>query len=247
MPATPSIRPRRLDAQAGLQPYEIEAREDPGVTSFAGLPLAIEAYEALGLDEVARRSVRAKQRDRGVSDAEWVRLFVMLHFAGGEHISDLEAFLKDAGLRRVWPILGSVTERAAYDFLYRFDDGLTATTGKAVIRPEHPALQGLAHVRDRIVDRVQRLRPVRVATLDADASIHEANKREALWTYDKVRGYQPYAITWAEQGLIVRDQFRDGNVGAGYRTLPEIQAAFASLPSGIEKRLFRSDSACYES
>lgn len=91
--------PRRLDCRAGLVPYEIESREDPGVTSFAGLPLAIEAYEALGLSEAARLHVRAKERDRGVSDAEWVRLFVMLHFAGGEHIADIDAFLKDAGLR----------------------------------------------------------------------------------------------------------------------------------------------------
>ena len=36
MPATSSARPRRLDAQAGLLAYEVEAREDPGVTSFAG-------------------------------------------------------------------------------------------------------------------------------------------------------------------------------------------------------------------
>ena len=247
MQADPSLtRSRRLDRRAGLQAYEIEDREDPGVTSFAGLPLAIEAYAALGLDEVARDHVRAKTRNRGVADAEWARLFVILHFAGGEHVSDLDALLKDAGLRRMWPLLDKINERRAYDFLYRFEDGLEATPGKAVIRPECPALQGLGRMRDHLVDRVQRLHPVKVATLDADASIHEANKREALWTYDKVRGYQPYIITWAEQNLIVRDQFRDGNVGAGYATLPEIQAAFASLPSGVEKRLFRSDSACYE-
>jgi hypothetical protein len=239
-------RRRRPESRSGLRPIIIERREDASSSSFAGLPLVIEAFEAFGLYDAVRRHVKAKKRARGLSEADWVCIFTMLHFAGGRAVSDLAAMKNDAGLVRAWPILGRAGDRAAYDFLYLFSDEQTATVGKAVIRPESPPLAGLGLVRDHLTRMVQRLRPVDTATLDADASIHEANKREALWTYDGVRGYQPLAIYWAEQGLIVRDQFRDGNVNAGFATLPEIQAAFASIPPGVKTRRFRGDSAFYE-
>jgi len=238
---------RRLDTQAGLLPWSVvEGREDASVTSFGGLLLAVEAFEAFGLRHAVEQHVRTKQRERGLSDAEWVCVYMALLLSGGRAVSDIAALRADAGLRRAWPLLERVGERAAYDFLYRFRDGECATPGKAVIRKECAALQGLGRVRDHLTAMVQAVRAVDVATLDADASIHEAKKRDALWTYDGVRGYQPFIITWAEQRLIVRDQFRDGNVGAGFATLSEIQAAFAALPASVTTRRFRSDSACYE-
>jgi len=43
---------------------------DHGVTGLAGLPLAIEAFHALGLDEACRRELRLKKRDRGPTEAQ---------------------------------------------------------------------------------------------------------------------------------------------------------------------------------
>jgi hypothetical protein len=45
--------------------------------------------------------------------------------------------------------------------------------------------------------------------------------------------------------LIVRDQFRDGNVPAGFDVTAFVEATFDALPEGIAERYFRADSACY--
>ena len=51
----------------------------------------------------------------------------------------------------------------------------------------------------------------------------------------------PVAVYWVEQDLVVADEYRDGNVGAGMATLPGIQRAFANLPSTVTTFYFRAD------
>jgi hypothetical protein len=85
-----------------------------------------------------------------------------------------------------------------------------------------------------------------LATVDQDATIIESHKREALRTYEGVRGYQPMLAVWAETGLVLADQFRDGNVPAMMEPLPVAQCAFAALPSMVKERYFRGDAACHE-
>jgi hypothetical protein len=84
------------------------------------------------------------------------------------------------------------------------------------------------------------------ATLDLDATIIESHKRDALPHYKGGRGYQPTAVVWAEQDLVVADQYRDGNVPAGMDTLAVARRAFAALPPTVGDRAFRGDSACYD-
>jgi hypothetical protein len=79
-------------------------RSDQGVTGLCGLPLAIEAFHALGLDEVCRRELQLKQRDRGPTEAQWVEVLTLLHLAGGTSLEDLRIFHEDDGLCRLWKI-----------------------------------------------------------------------------------------------------------------------------------------------
>ncbi len=69
---------------------------------------------------------------------------------------------------------------------------------------------------------------------------------EALPHYKGGRGYQPSYIVWAETGLVVADEFRDGNVPAGMQNLQLVRKAFESLPETVTERYFRADSACYD-
>jgi hypothetical protein len=50
---------------------------------------------------------------------------------------------------------------------------------------------------------------------------------------------------WAEQQLVVADEFRDGNVAGGEDPLSSVQRAFANLPPWVGERRFRGDSAAY--
>jgi hypothetical protein len=226
-------------------------RSDEGVTAWAGLPLMMEAFHAFGVAQACEEEVRLKKRDRGPSEAQWVEAAVTLLLAGGERVEDLEILKQDDGLRRLWPALGQMSARSLLDFLVRFDDPTQegSVRGKAVIREETEALKMLGRVHARLINCVQELQPVDTATIDIDASIHPCDKKVALWTYEKERGYQPVAAYWVEQDQVIKDQFREGNVPARMGNAPVVEAVLkvlAGLTVRVKTIRFRGDSALYE-
>lgn len=78
-----------------------------------------------------------------------------------------------------------------------------------------------------------------------DASIVVSEKREAAPTYTGQSGYQPTLAYWAEQQMVVYEEFRDGNVPAGKDVLRVLKRAVEALPEGVEKISLRADSAAY--
>jgi hypothetical protein len=85
-----------------------------------------------------------------------------------------------------------------------------------------------------------------VATIDVDATILESRKRSALATYDGRTGYQPVVALWAEQDVILADEFRDGNVPAGSGDQRVVEPALTALPAGVDAIRRHVDNALYE-
>jgi hypothetical protein len=146
--------------------------------------------------------------------------------------------------------------RAALEFLYAFHEEEKIAQAQqrrlpeqiAYIPEETPALEGLGGVNLDLVQHFgERAPDQRLATVDQDATIIESHKQQALTTYAGVRGYQPMLAVWAETGLVLADQFRDGNVPAQMEPLPVAQRAFAALPRTVQEYYYRGDSACHES
>ncbi len=237
----------------GVLPYVMEvAGRCDGMTAWAGLPTVLETMRALGMDKVVSATLRVRERARGYSEAQKVEALVLLMAAGGECIEDVEILRADAGLGRL--VGGLPGADALRTFLYEFhaDELIAAAQAArkaeqvACVPGENAALGQLAEVNRALVHRVSRLGTCTRATLDHDATIVESHKREAQPHYKGGRGYQPAAVYWAEQDLVVADEFRDGNVPAGMDNLRLIRRAFAGLPSTVRQRYFRADSACYE-
>jgi hypothetical protein len=101
-------------------------------------------------------------------------------------------------------------------------------------------------VNSELVRWAQRVSPEPTATIDMDATLMETHKQDALMSYKGYRGYQPMNVYWGEQGLVVRSEFRDGNVGAGHQQLRVLQETLADLPEGVERVYMRSDTAGYQ-
>ncbi|MFH1465955.1 MAG: IS1380 family transposase [Pseudomonadota bacterium] len=246
-----------MTVSQGLLPFDIELTEKRDfVTAYAGLPVAFEAMLA-----VIPISLYRELRDAlGYKSWKTVRRhlasLVLLIVAGGEHISDLAVLRADGGLEKLIGFLPSSPTQAK-DFLYRFHQGLDghpltpeedaelSVKGRATIRPEGPGLQILEILLRRVVEAIQAKDPKRRATVDVDACIVEANKKQALMAYEGTVGFQPQMAWWAEQRAWIRDQFRDGNVPAAYAVKDFLMQTFASLPDGIEERRMRGDSALY--
>lgn len=246
-----------MNLRQGVLPFKIELTDrSDEVTAHAGLPLVVEAVLALVPRRAYKHLARSLRYRRWKAVRRHVLSLVTLIASGGDHVDDLRVLRGDGGLRRLLGFtLSSPTQ--AKDFLYRFhqaEDGYPLTpeqdaalsvAGEAQIRPEGPGLRVLADMVQRVVDQLQAVRQRRRATLDIDATIVEAIKKTALKAYEGTVGYQPQMAWWAEQGIWVHDEFRDGNVPAEFCIKEFIERAFAKLPGSVTQRRLRGDSALY--
>lgn len=228
--------------------FEIDtALEASLVTPRAGIPSLIEVFRQTGAAAVVDAKVYVKTRKRGLSASQMTESFFALWAAGGEHAEDFDHLRTDEALAT---LIGHELPAAqtARDFLAAFheDDLPLLQEGKASVPSENAALQGLAAASKELILDMQCRRPVRTATLDVDATVIHSSKRSAKRAYDGERGYQPVLVLWAEQDVIVADEFRDGNVPAGSGNRRVIEKAVAALPGKFDKIYVRGDSALYE-
>ena len=221
------------------------------VTPHAGVALLIETARRSGVFAVAERALPTKLSPQGLRQGEMVETLVLLSALGGDCLDDLDQLRRDQG---VAALTGYVLPAAstARQWLDRFHDPAAVAD-----RPQQGSFipvetQGLAGLRTAVEQSVQAyvmaVQPERTVTLDVDAHIVECSKREALPTYTGERGYQPLLVTWAETGLVLADEFRDGNVPASVGIKEQVDMAAAALPvraDGWSIRV-RSDSAAYE-
>jgi hypothetical protein len=138
---------------------------------------------------------------------------------------------------------------AVFRFLDEFHDETQEelrVEGKAFIPTPNKALGGLWRVVNDMVAFLQRHQSQSRATLDMDATLDETFKSNALHCYKGFKAYQPLNVWWAEQQLVVRSEFRDGNVPAGYQQLRVFKEALAEMPSGVKEVSLRTDTAGYE-
>ena len=164
---------------------------------------------------------------------------------------DFEVLRRDVGL-------GALTGYAlpsaptARHWLERFHDeqAIAARPAQGSFIPvESSGLAGLRSVVERSVRAYVEAMPVDgTVTLDVDAHLVESHKRTALYTHEGIPGYQPVIVEWAETGLVLADEFRDGNVPASRELARMVDQAYEALPAregGWQVRV-RSDSAAYE-
>jgi hypothetical protein len=230
-------------------PFEIDETIDPAlVTGRAGVPLVIELFRQLGVAATIEAEVAVKQRQRGLPPAQLVESLIALWTSGGDRCQDLTPLREDQALAALLghPLPAATTVR---DFLEAFhvENGPLWQAGPQATIPEESApLVGLGRANRTLIAGLQRGARARTATLDVDATLVASDKAAATVAYDGTRGYQPVVVLWAEQDVILHDQFRDGHVPAGCGNLRVLQQAVANLPHGITELRLRADSALYE-
>jgi hypothetical protein len=221
------------------------------LTPHAGVAGLIELGRQSNVMAAAEQYLPAKQSPKGLGQGEMVEAFVVLSALGGECLDDFTHLRRDAGLAT---LLGYTLPAAATarQWLDRFHEEALLADRPAqgsFIPPESRGLAGLrAVVEHSVRTYVRGVQPGPAVTLDVDAHLVESSKAEALLTYQGFRGYQPLLVSWAEQGLVLAEEFRDGNVPASVGITAVVARAYASLPAreGGWQVAVRSDSAAYE-
>lgn len=257
----------------GVLPYQLEVEtHKTSLTGLAGLPIYLDLAHVVGLRDAITEHVQVRSGTQGWTDAQMVTALILLNLAGGECVEDLEKLEKDSGFtqilhrvetfglprrerRRLERRWRKSTERtvpsvsAMRRYLAAFHEAVQESLrepGSAFIPSPGSGLVGLSKVNESCLAFLQRQAAETTATLDMDATLIETQKQEALYCYKKFRAYQPLNVWWAEQQMVVRSEFRDGNVPAGFEQLRVLKESLDSLPAGAEKLLMRSDSAGYQ-
>ncbi len=220
------------------------------VTPSAGVALLIDCLRRAGVPGAADRHLPAKRSPRGLGQGAMVESLVLLSALGGDCLDDLDHLRRDMGLAALtgYTLPAASTAR---QWLDRFHDPelLEGRPAQGAFLPlESSGLAGLREVLVAAVRAFVTAVPVPdEVTLDVDAHLVASSKSTALPTYEGYRGYQPALVSWAETGLVLADDFRDGNVPAGTALADLVDEAFAALPSDRAWRVsVRSDSAGYD-
>jgi hypothetical protein len=257
----------------GVLPYKYgEESKHAGMTAMAGLPVYLDLASVLGVGDYIRVHLHVKESEQGWTDEQAVLSLILLNLAGGDCVEDIKILEKDEGFCK---ILGRVETKgltrqqrramerrwrkerhrsvpspsALFRYLEAFHDPeeeKKRQQGKAFIPAPNEHLQGLRKVNRDVVVSIQKRHPEKEATLDTDATLIETQKQEALFSYQGYKAYQPFNVWWAEQGVVLHTEFRDGNVPAGYEQLRVFQEALEMLPEGVTTVYLRSDTAGYE-
>jgi len=250
--------------------YEVE-RKAGGMTALAGLPLYLEFAHAMGIPRLIADGLRAREGDQGWTDDQMIMALVLLNVAGGDCVDDLRVIEGDEGFCRLLRELEfygrTRSERREIERRWRKKRTRTFPSPTSMrdylelfhepeqekLRKEHEAfipqssklLAALSRLNGAFAAAVQRRSPQKAATLDMDATLVETFKKAAQYCYKKFKAYQPLNIYWAEQGLMLFSEFRDGNVPAGYDLLRPFKQALELVPRGVNKIFLRSDTAAY--
>jgi len=260
----------------GTLPFKYEIEEGPsGLTALAGLPVYLDLMAVSGLRRSIERHVHARTGGQGWTDAQMATSLVMLNLAGGDCVDDLRTLEGDNGFCRVLQrteLAGMsradrrATERrwrkekrrtvpsrtSMFRYLQRFHDAqqeiLRRAPGapKAFIPAPNAALRSLSLVNRDLLAFAGAQGVDEIATIDGDATLKEVSKKAALFCYKHFPAYQPLNFWWAEQGLMLHSEFRDGNVPAGHEQLRVFQEALTHLPKQVKKVRARSDTAGYQ-
>jgi len=260
-------------SKQGILSYRIERESaNRNLTGLAGLAPYLDLACGSGMVSSINRNLNVRELGQGWTDVQIVMSLILLNLVGGDCVDDLNHLEADEGFgvllkrcetqglpRRVrremkkrWrteQTRNVVSASVARRYLSAFHDDeqeKLRIPGKAFIPKATLSLLGLRRVNAEFVEFVQSASKKMVATLDLDATLIETSKSSALYCYKHFQAYQPYNVYWAEQGLMLHTEFRDGNVPAGYDQLRVLKEALSYLPAGVRIVRLRSDTAGYE-
>ncbi len=212
-------------------PFKIETTKDT-ITAHAGLALVGELAVGLGVLKAVDTYLPKPGSNAGYKASEYVFPMVLVLNGGGRSLEDSRVIRQDAGLREVLPLARIPSPDAVGDWLRRMGGG--------------KGLEGLGRVNQRLLKRAMHYDGIKGYTLDIDATGIMAQKEEAKMSYKGFKGYMPMVGHLVENGMVVGDEFREGNDPPSARNLKFIKHCRKQLPKGKELKALRSDSAGYQ-
>jgi hypothetical protein len=221
--------------QQTIFPFKIETTKER-LTAHGGLALMAEFNHGVGLRELTDRYLPAPGSNRGFDPSVIVDTVVLMLQGGGRSLEDLRELKNEEGLMKLIGRDEIPEPDTVGDWLRRMGDPNRGQEG----------LKGLGKVRDKINGRILKRDGIREYTLDPDATEIIGEKADALFTYNKNKGYMPTLGFLYETPVCIYDEFREGNVPPAYGQKEFYLECKRRMPVGKRIRNYRADSASYQ-
>jgi hypothetical protein len=212
-------------------PFKLEITRDE-ITPHAGLAMFGEFAQAMGVPSLLDRALPGPGSGAGYRPSQFVEPLILMLHGGGRSLEDIRQLRMDTGLRDLLQIGRLPSSDAVGDWLRRMGDGL--------------GLAKLGKVNREIIRRALNREDRTDYTLDIDATQIVAEKKSAKKTYKGEIGYMPIVGHLADNGLVIGDEFREGNDAPGARNPAFIKHCAAQMPAGKRVAHFRANSAAYQ-
>ncbi len=215
--------------------FKVETTKER-LTAHGGLALMAEFNHGIGLRELTDQYLPAPGSNRGFNPSVIVDALVLMLQGGGKSLEDLRELRNEEGLMKLIGRDEIPEPDTVGDWLRRMGDPNRGQEG----------LKELGEVRDKINGRILKRDGIREYTLDPDATEIIGEKAEALFTYNKNKGYMPTLGFLYETPVCIYDEFREGNVPPAYGQKEFYLACKRRMPVGKRVGNYRADSASYQ-
>jgi hypothetical protein len=212
-------------------PFKLEITEEK-ITAHAGLAVFGEFVHATGILREVDNVLKSPGSGAGYKPSRYVEPIMLMLQGGGRTLEDLRVIRNDVALCELLGMKEIPSSDATGDWMRR--------------KGKDEGLSGLGAVRRLVVRRALNRDKATEYTLDIDATQIVAEKEVAKITYKGERGYMPIVGHLAENGLIVGEEFREGNEAPGARNLEFIKYCTGQMPGGKRIARLRADSAAYQ-
>ena len=214
-----------------LLPFKLETTKDI-ITPHAGLGLFGEFLHSQRIAEIIDKVLPKRKSSKSYSASIFALPLLLTMHGGGRHIEDIREISNDEGLRELLQMDTVPTSNATGEWL-RF------------IGSKKKGLSGLLKLNRHLLRRALKKLKLKGFTLDIDATEIVAEKILALFTYKGNQGYMPMVGHIAETGMVIHDDFREGNIAPAAENLTFIKKCIANMPKGKKITKFRADAATY--
>jgi len=221
--------------QQTVFPFKLEMTKEK-LTAHGGLALMAEFNHGIGLRELVDRYLPVPGSNRGLNPSVIVDSVVLMLQGGGRSLEDLRELKNEDGLMKLIDREEIPEPDTAGDWLRRMGEPKVGQQG----------LKGLDWVRDKINERILKRDGIQEYTLDPDATEIIGEKADALFTYNKNKGYMPTLGFLYETPVCIYDEFREGNVPPAYGQKEFYLECKRRMPVGKRIRNYRADSASYQ-
>jgi hypothetical protein len=232
-----------------MSKFQMQINENEKFSSMGGGVLVSLMFEKMRLRQVINESLGVCRQSNSVkyTDSSYVESLVIMQLLGGDTVDDIKGMREDSILP---DILGGIPSKTSiHNYIENFVDKNEEEKrgqGKSVVPKPNEHLNGFDSVTKHLLKQSPHVKEISTITLDQDATFIPTGVMGALYNYKSYRSFEAFNTYSPEYDMIIRSEFRDGNVSPGYMQLDNLKASLELLPDSVKKVRLRSDTAGYQ-